>query len=116
MPRQRWLLLASSLFAAGPLIAGANGLLSRRHDPRLLSMAVASGIVTVLVVRIQSGAARFTTIMLFDMAIAAAVAYAEGARAPFGIWAVALVLALFWSTSAVLYLLALPEVTQVRTS
>jgi hypothetical protein len=116
--RQRQLLIAAILFAAGPLVAGGIGLLSRRHDPRMLSMAMTAGGVALLVVtmgRMKTVAATFTAALLLGTLVAAGVAYAAGARAPFGIWAVALVLAFFWATSAALYQLAHSRATDSNT-
>src|SRR2546423_15195987 len=108
-PLQRRLFIAAILVGTGPLVAGTLAALSRRHDLRMIAMAVASGIVTFVVLksgRVKTTAAVFAVSLLLATVIAAGVAYAAGARAPFGVWAVAFVLSLFWSACAVLLLRA----------
>src|SRR6185436_11578691 len=94
-PRQRRFLIAAILFAAGPLVAGNIAALSRRHDFRLLAMAIVSGALIFVVVAsriVKSTTAIFATSLVAAVIASSALAYVLGARGAFGVFAVALVL------------------------
>ncbi|AHG92631.1 hypothetical protein J421_5096 (plasmid) [Gemmatirosa kalamazoonensis] len=89
--------LLALLFTAAPFVAGAIAALSVRHDLRMLCMALAATLVARLVV--VAAPARWGRGPAVGAALAAAtgaaavVAILFGARAPFGVGAVAVVLA-----------------------
>lgn len=86
------------LCTAGPFVAGAIAAVSARHDFRmawiaLVVTAIAYAVVAVLP-RAQRGASAGVSLALGTIA-ASVVAWMAGARAPFGIIAVAVVMAAF---------------------
>jgi O-antigen/teichoic acid export membrane protein len=104
------MLFLSILFAAAPFVAASIRAFSG-NDLRMLWMAIASSVGAAGVMAL--GKARSQELnsvgMLSVLALviatllAGSVAYWLGARAPFGIWAVAFVLSLFSTASCVLY-------------
>ena len=86
----------AALFTIAPFVAGAVAALSARRDLRMLCMAaVATVVARVVSAATPPGRARLGASVGFALATvaAAAVAVAFGARAVFGIGAVAVVLA-----------------------
>ena len=93
------------LFTAAPLVAGAVAALSVRRDLRMLYMAGAATLVArVVTAATPRGRARVGGAIAFVLATitAAAVALGLGARAVFGVVAVAVVLAGCAAAGAVL--------------
>jgi hypothetical protein len=93
------------LFTAAPFVAGAIAALSARHDARMLWMALAATLVARLVlvaVPARWGRAGAVAAALAATVAAAAVAILFGARAAFGVGAVAVVLAGCATAGAVL--------------
>jgi len=84
------------LFLAGPFVAGAIAAASARRDFRLIAMAVVATI-TAWLIRPRSGAPAVRASLAFAAATVTAIATAVivGARAPFGVVAVAVVVAAF---------------------
>jgi len=84
------------LFVAGPFVAGVVAAASVRRDFRLIAMAVVATIA-VWLIRPRSGAPAVRAGLAFAGATVAATATAviTGARAPFGVVAVAVVVAAF---------------------
>jgi hypothetical protein len=84
------------LFSVAPLVAGGVAALSVRRDLRMLCMAVAATLVARVVITVtpvdRAGVAASIGFVLATLA-AAAVAVGFGARAVFGVGAVAIVLA-----------------------
>ncbi|MFL5561073.1 MAG: hypothetical protein ACJ79K_06340 [Gemmatimonadaceae bacterium] len=84
------------LFTLAPLVAGAVAALSVRRDLRMLCMAVAATLVARVVIaatpQLRTGAGASIGFVLATIT-AAAVAVGFGARAVFGVGAVAVVLA-----------------------
>jgi len=85
-----------ALFLAGPFVAGAIAAASARRDLRLIAMAVVATI-TAWLIRPRSGAPAVQAGLPFAGATVAAIATGviAGARAPFGVVAVAVVIAAF---------------------
>ena len=108
--RARLIVLAAVLFGVAPFGFGAMRAMSRAHDFRMLWMAVSSGVgaLTVLAVMRRASAtrramvARAGAMLVTSMLCAAGTAYYLGARAWFGVWAVALVLSACLTVSAAL--------------
>jgi hypothetical protein len=104
---RRWVVWVSSiLFAGAPIVVSLIAALGRRHDLRWLWMALASllGAIAARALakpRREPGAVIAVSALAFVVgAIAAAlVARLLGARAVFGIWAVATVLSFCWAAS-----------------
>jgi len=101
--------LLTLLFTAAPFVAGAMAALSVRHDTRMLWMALAATLVarlaTVAVpMRRGDGGTAVTAAVAFVAASVAAAVVARlfGARAVFGVGAVAVVLAGCATVGAVL--------------
>ncbi len=84
------------LFLAGPFVAGVVAAASVRRDFRLIAMAIVATIAAWLI-RHKSGAPAVQAGLAFASATVAAIAAAvvAGARAPFGVGAVAVVVAVF---------------------
>jgi len=84
------------LFLAGPFVAGMVAAASARRDFRLLTMAVVATItVWVFGSRPNSSHTKVVRAFVAATATAAAAAVVAGARAPFGVGAVAVVVAAF---------------------
>ena len=97
--------LLAVLFSIAPFVAGAIAALGVRHDVRMLWMAVASTLVARLgVAGLVKRSTAIAAIASFAAAAVAAcvVAVSFGARGVFGVVAVAVVLAGFATTGAVL--------------
>ena len=92
-----------ALFLAGPFVAGAIAAASARHDFRLIAVAIVATI-TAWLIRPRSGAPAVQASLAFAGATVAAIATAvlTGARAPFGVVAVAVVVAAFAVTGRLL--------------
>ena len=84
------------LFLAGPFVAGAVAAASARRDFRLVAIAIVAT-STVWLVRPRTGPSVAAAALVFSAATvaAAAAAVVGGARAPFGVAAVAVVVAAF---------------------
>ena len=84
------------LFLAGPFVAGAIAAASARRDFRLIAMAIVATI-TAWLIRARPGAPAVRAGLPFAGATVAAIVTAAitGARAPFGVVAVAVVVAAF---------------------
>jgi hypothetical protein len=91
------------LFAFGPFVAGVVALTNQRRDFRLVAMAVVATIAAWLLAP-RMTVSRGRTVLIFAAAAiaAAATAVVAGARAPFGVGAVAVVVAAFATTGRVL--------------
>lgn len=85
-----------ALFFAGPFVAGTIAAAGARRDFRLIAMAVVATI-TAWLIRPRSGAPGVQAGLAFAGASVAAITTAviAGARAPFGVVAVAVVVAAF---------------------
>ena len=85
------------LFTAAPFVAGTIAAVSVRHDLRMLWMAVTATLVARLIIAATparwGGAAAFGVAFVAAAVAASVVAVLFGARAAFGIVAVAVVLA-----------------------
>jgi hypothetical protein len=111
--------LFAILFAAAPFVAGSLRAFGTGSDFRMLWMALASflGATAVLAIgnaRTRKGNAPVPiAIAAFVVAtlLAASVAYLLGARAAFGVWAVAVVLSFCCAASCGFYLLSRPRAT-----
>src|ERR1044071_5043550 len=95
-PRQRLGMRRSIgvLLIAGPFVAGAIAAVGARHDARI---AVMAAVATAVVWLMPRGARRSVSTALLAFALASlgasAVAAVAGARSPFGVIAVAVVVA-----------------------
>ena len=84
------------LFFAAPFIAAAIGAASARHDFRLAAMAVVATLTARLLLGTSRASfARVAVAFAVATVIDVATAMVAGARAPFGIIAVAVVIAAF---------------------
>jgi heme A synthase len=109
--RQQLFLFLSILLAAGPFVAAAIRAFSTGNDLRMLWMAFASFLAAAGVMAVGKARSRKPNVvvtlsvvaLVIATLLAGSVAYWLGARAPFGIWAVAFVLSLFSTASCVLY-------------
>lgn len=104
--RQRVSFVLSILFAAAPIVVSLVAALGRRHDLRWLWMALASFLGAIAVRALakpqrEPGAVTAVSALTFVVAAIAAALVARllGARAVFGIWAVACVLSFCWAAS-----------------
>jgi hypothetical protein len=105
--RQRRLALLSVGFAVLPLLFALIRAVSANYDLRMLWMAFASFVGATLVMRVGGARKRQprVVIALAGAALVAGTVFAAltamwlGATAPFGIWAVALVLSACWAVS-----------------
>jgi hypothetical protein len=92
-----------ALFVVAPFVAAAIAAGGARRDPRLAAMAVVSTVTVWLLLRVVRRS--FAGVLLaFGLATVAGVGVAliAGARAPFGVVAVAIVVAAFASTGRLL--------------
>ena len=116
-PSQRLSLVAAALCGAAPLGFGLLRALRSGHDLRMFWMALASSIFAASVLGTAIGrrrshrVVRIQAVVIFVVAtlLAAGVAYWFGARAWFGIWAVAAVLAFCLAVASVLVAFARPS-------
>lgn len=110
-PREQLTLFLSILFAAAPFVAALIRAFSTGSDFRMLWMAFASFLAAAGVMAVGKARSRKPNVvvtlsvvaLVIATLLAGSVAYWLGARAPFGIWAVAFVLSLFSTASCVLY-------------
>jgi hypothetical protein len=91
------------MFAAAPFLFGIIRAASTGHDYRMLAMALVS-FIGVMVIRMMKRATPPSTAAIFFVStvLAATVAYVMGARAAFGIWAVATVFGFCYASSNIL--------------
>jgi hypothetical protein len=93
----------AAVFACAPLMFGANRLVTTGDDYRMLAMAVVSLIGFFIVVSVKRDTRPSTAAIFFvSTVLAATVAYVMGARAAFGIWAVATVFGFCYASSNIL--------------
>ena len=115
-PAEQLSLYAAVLFGAAPLGFGLLRALRTGHDLRMFWMALASSIFAASVLGTAIGRRRSrhvvrvqaAVIFVVAMLLAAGVGYWLGARAWFGIWAVAAVLASCLAVASVLVAFARP--------
>jgi hypothetical protein len=109
--RQRGLFLLAILFAAGPFVAALTRALGTGTDFRMLLMAIPAFLIVGAIMAFGNAPSRKASgvltlsVVAFVVAavVAASVAYLLGARANFGVWAVAIVFALFFATGSALH-------------
>jgi hypothetical protein len=91
------------MFAAAPFMFGIIRAATTGHDYRMLAMALVS-FIGVMVIRMMKRATPPSTAVIFFVStvLAAIVAYIMGARAAFGIWAVAMVFGFCYAASNIL--------------
>jgi len=85
-----------ALVLAGPFVAGALAAASARRDFRILAMAIVATITAWVIGRKRDASAANAVLTFVGTSVAAAAtAVLSGARAPFGVIAVAVVVAAF---------------------
>lgn len=98
--------LLAVLFTSAPFVAGVVAALSARRDMRMLWMAAAATVGVRLVAALTPSSVdvrkRWMFACIAGTFVASAVAVVLGAHAPFGVGAVAVVLALFATAGAAL--------------
>jgi O-antigen/teichoic acid export membrane protein len=112
--REQLMFLFAILFAAAPFVAGSLRAFSTRSDFRMLWMALASLLGAIAVMAIGNARGRMRNslpslaVATFIVAtlVAGSVAYLLGAKAAFGVWAVAVVLSFCCAASCVFYALS----------
>ena len=115
-PRAKTFFLLSLLFAAAPFAFGLIRAFSTGYDLRMLWMALASFLGAAAVMVFVKASSRLPTTLLGRSAIvfviatllAGFAALLLGARAPAGVWGVAIVFGLCWAGSYALDTLSRP--------
>jgi uncharacterized membrane protein len=115
--REQMMYLFAILFAAAPFVAASFRAFSTGTDFRMLWMAFAAFLATVGVMAVGKARSRrgksllglSTVAFVVATLVAGSVAYLLGARAPFGVWAVAVVLSFCCAAGCAFYALSRPQ-------
>ena len=113
--RQHGLVLVAMLFAAGPFVAALIRAVGTGSDFRLLWIAIASFIAANVIMAVGTASGRTSSVVLASVVtfvitalVAASVAFLLGARAAVGVWAIAIVFALFLTVGGALFAVSRP--------
>ena len=105
--RKRLLQLGTFGFGLAPFAFGVMRAMSSARDLRMLWMAAASGLGAAIALAVMRGERAGSLVrqgaitLAFATLLAAGAAYLLGARAWFGVWAVAFVLAGCWTAATI---------------